>query len=148
MIHVAQGPWLLAVLNGLVLVVALGVASYVLVGGSTNRADTGESWCQGTRALAQEVQRAAEAGETPADPDRVARRLQPLASRIQGHVRSAPASVDAGTYRALFELGMACQRVAVEQRPSSRSANGVFLEDRLESLRADAAALEDTVRSG
>ena len=42
-------------------------------------------------------------------------------------------------YRDLFELGAACQRVALEHRPVGSSPDGVFLEERLESL-GDAAA--------
>lgn len=142
MMHVVPGPWLLALLNGVVLAVALGVAGYVLVGRTTGAADAGATWRDEAAELAREVQRAAEAAGTPADPDRVARRLLPLAGRIQGHVRAAPASADAGLYRRLFALGVACQRVSTEHRPHAGLTDDVFLEDRLESLREEAAALE------
>lgn len=146
MLHVGPGPWLLALLNGAVLIAAAGVAGYVLVGRGSDAAD-GAAWREEAGALAGEVRRAAEPRGTTADPDRVARRLLPLAGRIQGHVRAAPASADAGVYRRLFELGVACQRVAVEQRPHARLVEGPFLEDRLESLAARAGALESAVES-
>lgn len=140
--HVLPGPWLLALLNGVVFAVALGVAGYVLVGRSTGVADAGATWREEARELAREVQQVAEAPAPPADPDRVARRLLPLAGRIRRHVRSAPASADAGVYRRLFELGVACQGVATDQRPRAGLADGGFLEDRLASLREEAVALE------
>lgn len=146
MMHVAPGLWLLALLNGVVLAVALGVAGYVLVGRGSDAAD-GAAWREETRALAGEVRLAAEPRGTPADPDRVAQRLLPLAGRIQGHVRAAPASADPGVYRRLFELGVACQHVALEQHPDAALVEGPFLEDRLASLADEARALESAVES-
>lgn len=142
MMHVVPGPWLLALLNGVVLAVALGVAGYVLVERSPGATVADATWREEARELAREVQQTAEAAGTPADLDRVARRLLPLAGRIRSHVRAAPASADAGVYRRLFELGVACQGVATEQRPRAGLPDGVFLEDRLESLREAAVALE------
>lgn len=141
------GTWLLVALNAAVLLAAVGVAGYVLRRREAPPAAEGAAWRDEAAALAREVQQAAEPSATPADPDQVARRLLPLAGRIQGHVRAAPASVEEGTYRGLFELGVACQRVAVEHRPAGR-VDGPFLEDRLESLRAEADAVATAVAEG
>lgn len=143
---VVPGAWLLVVLNGAVLLVALGVAAYVLRHRAAD-ASTREDWRAGALDLAREVQRAAMAAERPADHDRVTRQLLPLAGRIHGHVRAAPPGVEEPVYRGLFELGVACQRVAVEHRSPPR-VGGPFLEDRLESLRADASALATMVEAG
>lgn len=142
--HVVPGPWLLVALNGAVLVVAVAVAAYVLrrrEGDPVARDD----WLAGALDLAREVRRATD--ERPADLDRISRQLLPLAGRIHRHVRAAPAGVEEPVYRRLFELGVACQRVAVEHRPAAR-VEGPFLEDRLETLRADADALVAAVEAG
>lgn len=140
--HIVPGPWLLAVLNGVVLAVVLVVVGHMLVEGSLGAVDADASWTDEAAELAREIQRAAEPEGTPVDPDRVSRQLLPLAGRIQGHVHAAPASADAGLYRRLFELGLDCQRVAAGQSPHGGLTNGVFLEDRLDSLREEAAAVE------
>lgn len=143
--HVVPGPWLLAFLNGAVLLTAVGVAAYVLQRDSGNGGRDDETWRESAADLAREVQQTASAADGRADHDRVARRLLPLSGRIQRHVRTAPPSVEERTYRDLFELGVACQQVAVEHRPVTRLDEGVFLEDRLERLRAEADALEASV---
>lgn len=143
---IVPGAWLLVALNGAMLLVALAVAAYVLRRRPA-AASTGEDWRAGALDLAREVQRATVAAERPVDYDRVSRQLLPLAGRIQRHVRAAPPGVEEPVYRGLFELGVACQRVAVEHRSPPR-VGGPFLEDRLESLRADAAALATTVDAG
>lgn len=142
-----SGPWLLVVLNGAVLVVAAGVAAYLLRGRSVDPAAAGATWREGTVGLAREVREAAEPTAVPADHDRVARRLLPLAGRIQRHVRAAPTGVEERTYRRLFELGVSCQRVAIEHRPGDALAGGPFLEDHLETLREEAAAVESAVET-
>ena len=142
--HVVPGPWFLLALNGAVLLAAVGVAAYVV---SRRDPAAAADWGAGALALAREVQRAVEAAGRPADADRLARRLLPLAGRIHRHVREAPRGVDQGVYRRLFALGVACQRVAVEHRPATR-VDGPFLEDRLETLGAEADALAAAVESG
>lgn len=141
------GPWLLVALNAAVLLAAGGVAWYVLRRRGRSSADGNEAWCDEAAALAREVRQAAEPTATPADPDRVARRLLPLAGRIQGHLRAAPTSIDEASYRGLFELGVTCQRIAVEHRPAAR-VDGPFLEDRLESLRTEADAVATAIAEG
>lgn len=141
------GPWLLVALNGAVLLDAVAVAAYVRHRRGRNPDDGGDDWRAGAAALAREVRRAAEADGRPADHDRVSRRLLPLAGRIHRHVRAAPAGVEEPVYRGLFELGVACQRVAVEHRPAGRP-EGPFLEDRLASLRDDAEALVRAAEAG
>lgn len=138
--NVVPGPWLLALLNGVVLFVAGGVAWALLRSGSDGSAPDESAWLIETGRLAREVQQVAEHGSTPTDYDRVDRTLLPLAGRIQGHVRTAPSSVDDAIYRVLFELGVACQRVALEHRPAMQ-VDGPFLEDRLQSLRSKADAV-------
>lgn len=137
-------PWVVVLVNGALVLVAVGVAAYLL--GSRNEGSTSDvvAWSEGARDLAREVQEAVSAFERPADPDRVSRRLLPLSARIQGHVRAAPAAVEEGTYRDLFQLGVTCQRVALEHRPVGTSPDGVFLEERLESLGDAAAALDSS----
>jgi len=134
-------PWVVFLVDAALVLVAVGVAAYLLGRRRDGAPSDVDEWGDGARDLAREVREAASTAGRPADPDRVARRLLPLSSRIQGHVRAAPAAVEEGTYRGLFELGVACQRVALEHRPVGTSPDGVFLEDRLETLGNDAAAL-------
>lgn len=141
--HVLPGPWLLAVLNGTVLLVAVGVATYVWRHRGAPSGRPSRQWQERTAELAGEVRRTADATDGVADPDRVARRLLPLAGRIKSHVREAPPSVDERAYRELFELGVSCQRLAIEHRPGTARRSGVFLEDRLDALRDAAATLEE-----
>lgn len=143
--HVMPGPWLLLALNGAVLAAAVGVAAYVLT--RLDDAPMRDDWRAGALELAREVQRTVEPDERPRDLDDASRRLLPLSGRINRHVRAAPAGVEAAVYRELYELGVACQRVAVEHRPVVR-VEGPFLEDRLDSLRSDAAALVTAVEDG
>lgn len=132
--------WLLATLNGAVLVTVLGVAFYVYTRRETASMDRALDWRVGTYELACEVHRIATSIDRPPDHDRVARRLLPLAGRIRAHVRNAPHSVEEPVYRDLFALGVTCQRIGLEHRPQT-SASGPFLEDRLEVLEEAAAAL-------
>ena len=145
---VGTWPWLVFFVDVVVLFVAVGVAAYLLRtrwdGGSSDV----EGWREGASDLAREVRGIATGVERPADPDQVSRRLLPLAGRIQGHVRAAPPAVEEAVYRDLFELGVACQRVALEHRPVGTSPDGVFLEERLETLGREAAALEAGVVDG
>ena len=141
-------PWVVFLVNAALVLVAVGVAAHLL--GAQSEGDSSDvvAWREGARDLAREVRETVSSVERPADPDRVSRRLLPLSARIHGHVRAAPAAVDAGTYRQLFELGETCKRVALEHRPAGTSPDGVFLEERLESLGDAAAALESAAGSG
>jgi len=131
-------PWVVFLANAALALVAVGVAAYLLGSRSGGPSSDVDAWREGARDLAREVREAVSSVERPADPDRVSRRLLPLSARIRGHVRAAPAAVEEGTYREFFELGVTCQRVALEHRPVGTSPDGVFLEERLESL-GDAA---------
>lgn len=139
-------PWAVFLVDAAVVLVAVAAAAYLLRSRGGDDPSDVAAWHEGAGELAREVQSAATAVERPVDPDRVSRRLLPLSSRIQGHVRAAPASVETAVYRGLFELGVACQRVALEHRPVGTSPDGVFLEDRLASLADEAAALEAATR--
>ena len=107
------------------------------------RASEGGAWYDGAVNLASEVSRTVSELDRPAEPDLVSRRLLPLSARIRGHVRSAPATVDEGLYRRFYGLAVGCQRVALEHRPRERGAPD--LEDRLESLAAEATRVEERV---
>lgn len=146
----SAAPWAWAVflLNAALVLAAAAVAAYLLRSRDGDDPSDVEAWHEGARDLAGEVRRAASSVDRPADRDRISRRLLPLSGRIQGHVRAAPGSVEAAAYRGLFELGVACQRVALEHRPIGTSLDGVFLEDRLEALADEAAALEALARDG
>lgn len=142
---VPSGPWLLIAANLIVVLAALGTAGYLL---RRRRGVAGEpdGWYAEAAALAGEVGEAAAVAGTPADLDAVSRRLLPLAARIQGHVRAAPTAVDGEAHHALFQLGAACRRVAMEHRPVGTDPGSVLLEDRLSSLRSRAVAVETLAR--
>ena len=100
------------------------------------------AWHDEAVALAQEVRRTVASVDGATDPDRVSKRLLPLSARIRGHARRAPSAADAAVHRRLFELGMACQRVAVEGRPTDGPRGYGGLQDRLDALRSEADALQ------
>ena len=142
--------WLVVLLDAVTIVAVALAAAYLFgfSGDSGDRVDgvaggeTDGDWRGEALALAGEARRTAARFDDPADPDRVARDLLPLAARIRRHERAAPAPGDREVCRLLFDLGVACQRVAVEHRPVGGPAGGyAYLEDRLEGLRADAGDL-------
>lgn len=107
--------------------------------------DPGDSWRGEAIALAREVRSSATSFDRPADSDRVSRDLLPLSARIRGHVRSAPRTVDQGVYRRLFDLGIACQRVAIEP-PSDDNRHGHQpIDERLEALESEAENVEERI---
>lgn len=138
-------PWVVFAVNAALVLVAVGTAAYLLGSRNDEASSDVDAWCEGARDLAHEVRETVSSVERPAEPDQVSRRLLPLSARIQGHVRAAPAAVEQGTYRDLYELGVTCQRVALEHRPVGTSPDGVFLEARLEALDDAAAALASGV---
>lgn len=140
--NAASWPWAVFLVDAALVLAAAGTAAYLLGSRSEGGSSDAEAWAEEARDLAREVQAVVSSVGRPADPDRVSRRLLPLSGRIRRHVRAAPAAVEEGTYRDLFDLGVACQRVALEHRPVGTSPDGVFLEERLESLGDAAAALE------
>lgn len=142
------GLWLVLLINAAILVGGTTFAMFLFRRQKRNRED-GEGgaaeWYEGVRSLAREVAHTAESFDHPADPDRVSRSLLPLAYRIQGHVRAAPAAVDGEIYRQLFELGVTCQRLGVEHRPARIAFEDDRLGDRLRALGDEASALETRV---
>lgn len=102
----------------------------------------GGAWHDEAVALAREVRGTVSTFDRSTDPDRVSRRLLPLSARIRGHARSAPSAADADVYRRLFELGMACQHVALEGRPTDGPRGYGRLQDRLDTLQSDADDLQ------
>lgn len=142
---VPKGPWLLIAANLAVVLAALGVAGHLL---RRRSGPPGEpvGWYAEAATLAAEVQAAAAVGGPPPDLDAVSRRLLPLSARIEGHVRAAPTTVEAEAHEALFQLGAACRRVAMEHRPIGTDPAAVPLEDRLTSLQTRAEAVETLAR--
>lgn len=134
--------WLLVLVNGAVLFGAVLAVAYLL----RRRDGTGmdsEEWRREARKLTEEVQSTAASVDRPADHDEVSRRLLPLAARIAGHVRTAPASVEQTQLQAFFELGVTCERVATDYRPGETTADGPFIDDRLDSLGTRARSVEE-----
>ncbi|MFC4358298.1 hypothetical protein ACFO0N_10105 [Halobium salinum] len=123
-----------------VLCAVVGVVHVVAFSGPSR---TATEWRAEASALTAEVEAAAEAaeperwaaGETTQRP----RRLVPLASRLQGHLRGAPPAVDPGLTQALFELSMDCQSVGFET--ARRGATTLDAMEDLEAVADDAAAL-------
>lgn len=140
--------FLLVFVNALFLLVGAVMVAYLLRGRDGTEGTDGDAWRDGAVDLAREVKHTASTVDRPADPDQVARRLLPLSGRIHGHVRAAPAGIEQEIYRALFELGVECNRVAIEQRPKIAPPEGQFLEDRLETLEGMAGGLESTIADG
>lgn len=145
--HVA---WLaFAVLsNALLLLVVTVAATYLLARQESDASRDRAAWRRGALDLAGEVERTAATVDPPADLDQVARQLLPLSGRIRRHVRAAPASVERPVYRGLFELGLACRRVAMAPRPTTELVAGASPEERLDDLEAEATALWSTVEDG
>lgn len=143
-------PWMFlpVFVNALLLLVGAVMVTYLLRRREGEGETDGDAWREGAIDLAREVKHTASTVDRPADPDQVARQLLPLWGRIHRHVQAAPAGVKQPTYRALFELGVACKRVAIEHRPKTAGSKGQFLEDRLETLEGRAGALESTVADG
>lgn len=117
-----------------------GVLAIVRIVAFSAPPGTADEWRAEASAVAGEIRTAAEAGATDADPG-VGRRLVPLASRLRGHLRAAPASVDAGLEGALYELSRDCRAIGVECA-ARRGPMSLDAVDDLEALAADAAALE------
>lgn len=92
------------------------------------------SWEAEAAALAREVHDAV--GE---DYRTAQRRLVPLASRIDGHLRAAPPDVDDRLLGRLHELGVECRAVSMEHpyRESSET-----LEAKFDALETAARAVE------
>ena len=101
------------------------------------------AWLGEARRLTREVQTVATTDGVVDDRDRLASQLVPLAAELEGHARRAPPAVDAELVDALFALGSACNELGMGTSFSAEARTGVFLEDRLDRLAADAAALED-----
>jgi len=100
-------------------------------------------WLGEARRLTREVQAVAATDGVVDDRERLASQLVPLAAELEGHARRAPPDVDAEVVDALFALGSACNDLGMGTSLSAEARTGEFLEDRLDRLAADAAALED-----
>lgn len=139
--------WLVVLVDAVLLVAGAAAVAYVLRSRAEDPSAARE-WEAEAGELAREVRGVVAAVERPADPDPVARQLLPLSGRIRSHVRDAPATVEEAAYRGLYELGVACQNVALEHRSREAALGGVLLEERLEALAETAAALEAEVSEG
>lgn len=139
--------WLVVLVDIALLVAGVAAVGYVL----RSRAEdpsAARDWGAGAGELTREVRGVVAAVERPANPDPVARRLLSLSGRIRSHVRGAPATVEEAAYRGLYELGVACQNVALEHRSREAALGGVLLEEHLDALAETAAALEAEVTEG
>ena len=145
---VGSWHWVVFAVDAALVLVAVGAAAYLLGPRRDGGSPDDDAWREGASELAREVRRAVSTADREVDHDRLARRLLPLSGRIRGHVRAAPASVEEADHRQLFELGVACQRVALEHRPVGATPDGVFLAERVSTLREEAASLERRVRDG
>lgn len=99
---------------------------------------TDAEWRADAAALAGEVHAAAEADPWEGGDYR---RLAALASRIQGHLRAAPESVDRGIERELLELSLDCRSVGFERTAGQGPPTPAGI-DELDAVAGDAAALE------
>jgi acetylornithine deacetylase/succinyl-diaminopimelate desuccinylase-like protein len=99
---------------------------------------TDAEWRADAASLTGEVRAAAEGDPWEGDDSR---RLAALASRIQGHLRAAPKSVDRGIERELFELSLDCRAVGFE-RTAGRGPPAPEELDDLDAVAKSAAALE------
>ena len=104
-------------------------------------------WLGEARRLTREVQAVAATDGVVDDRDRLASQLVPLAAELEGHARRAPPDVDAEVVDALFALGSACYDLGMGTSFSAEARTGVFLEDRLDRIAADAAALEERLEA-
>ena len=138
-------PWAVLAANVVLVLVAVGIAGSLLRRARGPAAEP-VGWYAEAAELAEAVESAATVAGPPADLDAVSRRLLPLAARIEGHVRAAPTTVEAEAHHALRQLGVACRRIAMEHRPIGTDPAAVPLEDRLASLREQAAAVAADAR--
>lgn len=143
---VEPGVTFAAAINAAVVVLLLGalvLAYRRLTGGDTEAAD--EAWFDEAISLAREVQETAGNVEEPVDHDRLQRDILPLASRLRGHARAAPTAVDARIPRQLHALSVDCYALGMEHTTRRAARTGVFIEEELDALRADAVTLEATI---
>lgn len=135
-----------AFLNAFLLVALLGVLVFLYWRAMPIHVDNRlEAWNEEATSLAREVQRTADDTNVPIDYDRLQRQLVPLASRLKGHARSAPRTVNERVTMELHELGMNCYKVGMEHSTIQGAQSGDFLEDRLDDLQGTAERVEATV---
>ena len=101
----------------------------------------GETWYEGTGALAAEVRRTA-ADLDGASYERVRRRFVPLSSRLRRQARVAPADAEDALLVEVTALAIDCQALGMEHSRTEAVRTGIFLEDRLAAVEREAAALE------
>lgn len=102
----------------------------------------GEDWHERTAAIAGDVREAAE--RRPTEPSRLRRDVLPLANRLEGQTRAAPADAEPELVDAIDELSERCHRLTFEAAGEAT----ITLEDRLEELAARAADVERRARDG
>jgi hypothetical protein len=100
----------------------------------------GADWHERTAAIAGDVREAAE--RRPTEPARLRREVLPLANRLEGQSRSAPAGVERGLVEAVEELSERCHRLTFEAAGEAT----VTLEGRLNELAARAADVQRRAR--
>lgn len=144
------GVSFVTVLNGAILILGLLACGYWLKtrsGETDSREKKAENWRQEALSLTHEVQQVAASSNRVVDPDPVRRQLLPLASRIESHVRTAPAGVDSRLLREFYDLGQDCYSISMEHVESDALESGVFFEDKLAAIQSIAANAETTIVS-
>lgn len=137
-------------LNAVIFLVAILAYGYWRLSRRKRSRSAGGSapeWYETTASLCREV-RAIAAEETQRSRDDLQRELLPLASRLKGHARAAPAEVNDELVRDLFDLATDCYALSMEHTRLDAARSGDFLEDEVEKLEAQAAAVEQQARNG
>lgn len=114
---------------------------------SRSAAGSASEWYDTTVTLCREVRTMA-AEETQRSRDDLQRELLPLASRLKGHARAAPPDANNQVVRGLFDLGTDCYALSMEHTRLDAARSGVFLEDKVQNLEEQAAAVEQQARNG
>ena len=143
---VTGSPLTIVLLNGSFLLVGLVVVWLVVRSTSeaNHRTDGVTDWYEQTCVLAGKVATAAEAGRGTGE---VGKQLVPLSSKLKRHAREAPSAVDRTVLQQVFDLAMDCQKLGFEHTRTTGIEQGVFVEDRLASVRERAVSLEAAASS-
>ena len=147
---IAPGVGFALVLNvGLLLLGFLAYGYWVRTrnSGPSAREQRAEAWALEARALVREVERIADQSGQPVDHDQLCRQLLPLATRIRGHIRTAPCEVDSHTLMNLYDLCQACHRISMDHTNVATLERGVFIEEKVAELRSEAETAEAVIAS-
>lgn len=124
-------------------IVALVGADWWGLGDTSTGSDR---WRADVSSLARELETAVRALEAPIDPDRLQRTVLPMAGQFRRKAREAPADVDGTLVRRVYDLGMACQRLGVEQATHRLLLDAQSVEDVAADLAERAGRIADDAR--